>query len=89
MEDAGLCVPPPPYAFRAGTAKLLLELGLHDEAISVLQELLGEDDEVVAVWYLLGWALHLAGDQPAAREALEKVLHCLHSPRPPHPKTVC
>ena len=43
------------------------------EAISVLQSLVAEDDEVVVVWYLLGWALHLAEDYAPATEALLKV----------------
>ncbi len=39
----------------------------------MLEALLAEDDEVVHVWYLLGWTHCLQGDVDDAREVLTKV----------------
>ncbi len=42
-------------------------------AFEVLEGLLGEDDEVVGVWYLMGWLHHLLGDADSARFYLEQM----------------
>ena len=39
----------------------------------VLEGLLKDDDEVVAVWYLLGWLHYLTKDHPTAKLMLEEV----------------
>lgn len=76
----------PPYDVRVSTAKLLIELEMLQEAVEVLEQLVEEDDEVVRVWYLLGWALVLAGDKTAAAETLQKAkalfvqVHCDEAP---------
>ncbi|XP_061101202.1 uncharacterized protein si:dkey-12j5.1 isoform X4 [Conger conger] len=49
----------PPYESRITTAKLLVEAEEYETASEVLEGLLEEDDEVVQVWYLLGWACYL------------------------------
>uniref|UniRef100_A0A9J7Z5Z7 Si:dkey-12j5.1 n=1 Tax=Cyprinus carpio carpio TaxID=630221 RepID=A0A9J7Z5Z7_CYPCA len=49
----------PPYESRITTAKLLIEVEEYEMATEVLEDLLEEDDEVVEVWYLLGWLFYL------------------------------
>jgi len=62
----------PPYEFRISTAKLLLELEDHEKAAEVLELLLNEDDEVVEVWYLLGYTYMLLKERKSAEETLLK-----------------
>ncbi|XP_052434524.1 uncharacterized protein si:dkey-12j5.1 [Carassius gibelio] len=54
----------PPYESRITTAKLLIEAEEYEMATEVLEDLLEEDDEVVEVWYLLGWLFYLQLDKP-------------------------
>ena len=42
-------------------------------AFEVLEGLLGEDDEVVGVWYLMGWLHYLLKDADSARFYLEQM----------------
>ncbi|GAA6094770.1 probable assembly chaperone of rpl4 [Tachysurus ichikawai] len=42
-------------------------------ATDVLEGLLEEDDEVVQVWYLLGWLYYLQLDKPGAAEDSESL----------------
>ena len=51
----------PAYSSRMALTRLLMETGLLDEAIWVLNGLRETDDEVVDLWYLLGWAWYLQG----------------------------
>ncbi|XP_051575690.1 uncharacterized protein LOC127453411 [Myxocyprinus asiaticus] len=55
----------PPYESRITTAKLLIEAEEYEMATEGLEDLLGEDDEVVqeSVWYLLGWLFYLQLDK--------------------------
>jgi tetratricopeptide (TPR) repeat protein len=54
----------PDYSTRISLARLLMESELEDEAIEVLERLVGENDGSVEAWYLGGWCLHLlAGKQ--------------------------
>ncbi|XP_064387108.1 uncharacterized protein LOC135335514 [Halichondria panicea] len=64
----------PPYWSRVNTAKLLLEMGEHQTAFLVLEGLLKDDDEVIAVWYLMGWLHTLTKDADSARFYLEQTL---------------
>ena len=41
-------------------------------AFEVLEGLLHEDDEVVGVWYLMGWLHYLVNDADSARFYLEQ-----------------
>ena len=41
-------------------------------AFEILEGLLHEDDEVVGVWYLMGWLHHLTGDADSAMFYLEQ-----------------
>lgn len=58
----------PPYESRITTAKLLIEAEEFEMATEVLEGLLEEDDEVVQVWYLLGWLFYLQLDKPETTE---------------------
>ncbi|CAB3990808.1 probable assembly chaperone of rpl4 [Paramuricea clavata] len=49
----------PSYESRISLSKMLIEVEEFDNACTVLEELLSEDDEVVQVWYLLGWIQYL------------------------------
>ncbi|KAJ8411664.1 hypothetical protein AAFF_G00164720 [Aldrovandia affinis] len=53
----------PSYESRITTAKLLVEAEEYETATEVLEGLLEEDDEVVQVWYLLGWACYLQAEK--------------------------
>ncbi|KAH8038717.1 hypothetical protein HPB51_002861 [Rhipicephalus microplus] len=66
-EDAGNSDPvevcPLSYSSRVNGAKVLIELEMLDEANTVLDGLIEEDDGVVDVWYLLGWLNYLRGGE--------------------------
>lgn len=53
----------PEYPIRVNLAKLMLELHMNTEALSLLQSLLQEDDEIVEVSYLCGWCYYLLGEE--------------------------
>jgi len=62
----------PDYSTRISLSRLLMEAEMEDEAIEVLERLVGENDGSVEAWYLGGWCLHLlAGKQKTKGE--EKV----------------
>ncbi|XP_027027675.2 probable assembly chaperone of rpl4 [Tachysurus fulvidraco] len=63
----------PPYESRITTSKLLIEVEEFEMATDVLEGLLEEDDEVVQVWYLLGWLYYLQLDKPGASEDSESL----------------
>ncbi|KAI5620829.1 putative assembly chaperone of rpl4 [Silurus asotus] len=63
----------PPYESRITTAKLLIEVEEFEMATDVLEGLLEEDDEVVQVWYLLGWLYYLQLDKPGSTEDSESL----------------
>eukprot|EP00054_Salpingoeca_dolichothecata_P022394 m.146712 g.146712 ORF g.146712 m.146712 type:complete len:183 (+) comp24326_c0_seq1:160-708(+) len=62
----------PAYEFRINTAKLLVELGELETACEILDRLVIEDDQVLQVWYLLGWVHFLMRESEPAMEALSK-----------------
>ncbi|KAL9120893.1 MAG: hypothetical protein Q9187_002550 [Circinaria calcarea] len=51
----------PDYPTRISLARLLMEAEMEEEALEVLERLVGEDDESVEAWYLGGWCLWLLG----------------------------
>ncbi|KAG5270916.1 hypothetical protein AALO_G00173730 [Alosa alosa] len=59
----------PPYESRITTAKLLIEAEEPEMVMEVCEGLLEEDDEVVQVWYLLGWVCYLQRDKPEEAES--------------------
>ncbi|KAI9104544.1 hypothetical protein DFS34DRAFT_199994 [Phlyctochytrium arcticum] len=58
----------PEYAARLATAKILLELSMHERALLVLQTCLLEDEEDPEGWYLNGWCYYLIGQTAATEE---------------------
>ncbi|XP_030640623.1 probable assembly chaperone of rpl4 [Chanos chanos] len=62
----------PPYESRITTAKLLIEAEEFEMATEVVEGLLEEDDEVVQVWYLLGWVCYLQVNKTEDSENLRK-----------------
>jgi tetratricopeptide (TPR) repeat protein len=59
----------PDYSTRISLSRLLMEAEMEDDAIEVLERLVGENDGSVEAWYLGGWCLHLlAGKQKAPGE---------------------
>ncbi|KAF1841152.1 uncharacterized protein K460DRAFT_389623 [Cucurbitaria berberidis CBS 394.84] len=59
----------PDYSTRISLSRLLMEAEMEDEAIEVLERLVGENDGSVEAWYLGGWCLHLlAGKQKTEAE---------------------
>ncbi|KAM5157333.1 LOW QUALITY PROTEIN: uncharacterized protein ACMZJ9_008656 [Mantella aurantiaca] len=61
----------PPYECRITTAKLLIEAEELELAAEILEGLLEEDDEVIQVWYLLGWVCYLQAKEPEEEEAFK------------------
>ncbi|XP_056375066.1 uncharacterized protein LOC130272994 [Hyla sarda] len=63
--------PLPPYESRITAAKLLIEAEVFELATEVLEGLLEEDDEVIQVWYLLGWVCYLQAKESEEEEAFK------------------
>lgn len=51
----------PDFATRVSLARLLMEVGMEEEALGVVERLVLEDDGSVEAWYLGGWCLYLLG----------------------------
>jgi tetratricopeptide (TPR) repeat protein len=51
----------PDFSTRISLSRLLMEAEMEEEAIEVLERLIGEDDSSVEAWYLGGWCLNLLG----------------------------
>uniref|UniRef100_V9L0S3 Uncharacterized protein n=2 Tax=Callorhinchus milii TaxID=7868 RepID=V9L0S3_CALMI len=62
----------PPYESRITTGKLLIEAEEYEVAVEILEGLLEEDDEVVQVWYLLGWVCYLQAEKSDQEAAFKK-----------------
>ncbi len=58
----------PSFGHRMSLARLLIELSLFDEALTVLQINQTEDDEDPQVWYLFGWTYYLVAEAQTAAE---------------------
>ncbi|KAH9891532.1 TPR-like protein [Xylariomycetidae sp. FL2044] len=56
----------PDFPSRVSLARLLMEVEMEQEAIEVLERLVGEDDQSVEVWYLGGWGLYVMGEKQKA-----------------------
>lgn len=75
---ADLLVELPSYESRIAAAKILIEVGEMQSAVSMLEQLLREDDSVLMTWYLLCLALKsIAGsnDDDDAAEALKDAIY--------------
>ncbi|KAF9573140.1 hypothetical protein EC968_008989 [Mortierella alpina] len=55
--------PTPDYEARLALVKLLLETGMYDEAFTVLNGLIEENDQVPDTLYLFGWANYIAAEE--------------------------
>ena len=53
----------PEFPTRIALARLLMETELEDEALSVLERLVTDDDTSVEAWYLGGWCLYITGEK--------------------------
>lgn len=73
-ETVELLTEMPSYESRISAAKILIELGdadLLEQAVSLLEQLLKEDDSVLMTWYLLGFALKTSQNVSALEDAIE------------------
>lgn len=55
--------PTPDYESRLALVKLLLETAMYDEAFTVLNGLIEENDQVPDTLYLFGWANYIAAEE--------------------------
>lgn len=53
----------PDFATRVSLARLLMEVEMEEDALLVVERLVGEDDRSVEAWYLGGWCLFLLGQK--------------------------
>uniref|UniRef100_UPI00358E591B uncharacterized protein isoform X1 n=2 Tax=Myxine glutinosa TaxID=7769 RepID=UPI00358E591B len=67
-EDEDILQNLPAYELRITTAKLLLEIEEFTLAVGVLERLLEEQDDVVQVWYLLGWVNFLQSKKSSVED---------------------
>lgn len=51
------------YDSRINTSRILTEVEEFDKSLTVLEQLVEEDDEVVVIWYMLGWVSYCKGDE--------------------------
>ncbi|CAG8436635.1 6370_t:CDS:2 [Ambispora gerdemannii] len=58
----------PTYAARISLVKLLLELSQYNRALTVLDGLQKEDDEMIELWYLYGWSYYCMGEDASNDE---------------------
>ncbi|KAI1304769.1 TPR domain-containing protein [Xylaria venustula] len=61
----------PDFPSRVGLSRLLMEVEMEQEAMEVLERLVGEDDQSVEVWYLGGWGLYVMGEKQKETKAEE------------------
>ena len=59
-EDDGTL---PEFATRISLVRLLMEVGMEQEAVQVCERLVSEDDESVEAWYLNGWGRVLLAEK--------------------------
>ena len=62
----------PDFSTRISLCRLLMEVGMEEEALEVVERLVREDDGSVEAWYLGGWCLYLLGGKQAAEYNSEK-----------------
>ncbi|EMD00822.1 hypothetical protein BAUCODRAFT_60779 [Baudoinia panamericana UAMH 10762] len=53
----------PDFATRISLSRLLMEAGMEQEAMQVLQRLVTDDDQSVEAWYLGGWCQYLLAEK--------------------------
>ncbi|KAH0426289.1 TPR domain-containing protein [Colletotrichum kahawae] len=62
----------PDFSTRISLVRLLLEVEMEQEAIDVLERLVGDDDQSVEAWYLGGWALFIFGEKQREKKLESK-----------------
>ncbi|KAF2199877.1 hypothetical protein GQ43DRAFT_419293 [Delitschia confertaspora ATCC 74209] len=58
----------PAFPTKISLSRLLMEAEMEEDAIEVLETLIGENDTSVEAWYLGGWCLHLLSEKQNATE---------------------
>jgi tetratricopeptide (TPR) repeat protein len=71
----------PDFSTRISLSRLLMEAEMEDEAIEVLERLIGENDGSVEAWYLGGWCLHLLAEKQKAREETKTATSMMRASR--------
>lgn len=69
-EDDGTL---PEFATRISLVRLLMEVGMEQEAVLVCERLVSEDDESVEAWYLNGWGRMLLAEKTGDDEEALKL----------------
>ena len=69
-EDDGTL---PDFATRISLVRLLMEVGMEQEAVQVCERLVSEDDESVEAWYLNGWGQILLAEKTQDDEGVLKL----------------
>ena len=69
-EDDGTL---PEFATRISLVRLLMEVGMEQEAVQVCGRLVSEDDESVEAWYLNGWGQILLAEKTQEDEEVMKL----------------
>ena len=69
-EDDGTL---PEFATRISLVRLLMEVGMEQEAVQVCGRLVSEDDESVEAWYLNGWGQILLAEKTQGDEEVMKL----------------
>jgi tetratricopeptide (TPR) repeat protein len=69
-EDDGTL---PEFATRISLVRLLMDVGMEQEAVQVCKRLLSEDDESVEAWYLNGWGQILLAEKTQEDEDVVKL----------------
>lgn len=62
----------PDFSTRISLCRLLMEVGMEEEALGVVERLVREDDGSVEAWYLGGWCLYLLGGKQAGSDEAQK-----------------
>ncbi|KAF2691339.1 TPR domain-containing protein [Lentithecium fluviatile CBS 122367] len=71
----------PDYSTRISLSRLLMEAEMEDEAIEVLERLIGENDSSVEAWYLGGWCLHLLAEKQKAKQETQTATSMMRASR--------
>lgn len=71
----------PDYSTRISLCRLLMDAEMEDDAIEVLERLIGENDGSVEAWYLGGWCLHLLAAKQKAKGDEKVALSLLRTSR--------
>lgn len=71
IEETEDDMDPESFFVKLNLAKVLIELNELPAAVDVLDNVLQIEDEVIEVWYLLGWVYYVTGDREEAMTSLE------------------